>query len=149
MADVSEIDLQSLVGVPVGGDTVSVVASDVGAWKSLTNFVVDYEDVSDYWRPKWKKRSMFADAVAKAREWFQKQGAIFPVIGNNPFPDDAIEVRTYPRTYQVVFLFKRAVAGKPLECAVSYPLSTDMVGWLNATNRWPRGDFGPGSAALN
>lgn len=123
---------------PVGGDTVSVVASDVGAWKSLTNFVVDYEDVSDYWRPKIKKRPIFADAVAKARDWFEKRGAVFPVIGDNPFADDAIEVRTYPRTYQVVFLFKRSVAGKPLECGVPYALSTDMVGWLKTTGRWPK-----------
>ena len=130
---------------PVGGDTVSVVADDVGLWKSLTNFVVDYEDVSDYWRPKIRKRPIFADAVAKAKEFFERAGAIFPVVGSNPFPDDAIEVRTYPRTYQVVFLFRRFVAGKPLECGVPYPLTTDMVGWLKATGRWPKSD----TAALN
>ena len=123
---------------PVGGATVSVVASDIGLWKSLTNFVVDYEDVSDYWRPKWKKRPIFADAVAKAREFFEKHGAILPVIGGNPFSDDAIEIRTYPRTYQVVFFFRRSVAGKSLECGVPYPLTTDMVGWLKATGRWPK-----------
>jgi hypothetical protein len=122
---------------PVGGDTVSVVASDVGMWKSLTNFVVDYEDVSDYWRPKIKQRPIFADAVAKAREFFEKAGAIFP-NSSRPFPDDAIEVRTYPRTYQVVFFFKRSVAGKPLECGVPYPMTTDMVGWLKTTGRWPK-----------
>jgi hypothetical protein len=122
---------------PVGGDTVSVVASDVGLWKSLTNFVVDYEDVSDYWRPKIKKRSIFADAVAKARDWFEKAGAIFP-NASRPFPDDAIEVRTYPRTYRVAFFFKRAVAGVPRECVIEYPLSADMVGWLKTTGRWPK-----------
>jgi hypothetical protein len=122
---------------PVGGDTVSVVADDIGLWKSLTNFVVDYEDVSDYWRPKWKKRSIFADAVAKAKEWFDKQGAIFPNT-SRPFADDAIEVRTYPRTYKVAFFFKRAVAGTPRECGIEYPLTTDMVGWLKATGRWPK-----------
>lgn len=126
---------------PAGGDTVSVVASDIGAWKSLTNFVVDYEDVSDYWRPKIKKRPIFDDAVAKAREFFEKRGAIFPVIGSNPFSDDAIEIRTYPRTYQVVFFFRRSVAGKPLECGVPYPLTADMVGWLKATGRWPKSAF--------
>ena len=125
---------QMLSVAPAGGDTVSVVASDIGMWKSLTNFVVDYEDVSDYWRPKIKKRPIFADAEAKAKEWFAKHGAMFPVI----FSDDAIEIRTYPRTYQVVFFFKRTVAGKPLECGVPYPLTTDMVGWLKATGRWPK-----------
>jgi hypothetical protein len=122
---------------PVGGDTVSVVASDVGLWKSLTNFVVDYEDVSDYWRPKIKKRSIFADAVAKARDWFEKAGAIFP-NASRPFADDAIEVRTYPRTYRVAFFFKRSVAGVPRECVIEYPLSADMVGWLKTTGRWPK-----------
>ena len=130
---------------PAGGDTVSVVADDIGMWKGLTNFVVDYEDVSDYWRPETRKRSIFADAVAKAVEFFEKRGAIFPVIGSCPFPDDAIEVRTYPRTYKVVFFFKRSVAGKPLECGIEYPLTTDMVGWLKATRRWPKSD----AAALN
>lgn len=128
---------QILDRAPVGGDTVSVVASDIGTWKSLTNFVVDYEDVSDYWRPKIKKRSIFEDAVAKARQWFEERGAIF-LHNTRPFPDDAIEVRTYPRTYQVVFFFKRSVAGTPLECCIPYPLSTDMVGWLKATGRWPK-----------
>ena len=122
---------------PVGGDTVSVVASDVGLWKSLTNFVVDYEDVSDYWRPKIKKRSIFADAVAKAMDWFEKEGAIFPNT-SCPFADDAIEVRTYPRTYRVAFFFKRSVAGVPRECVIEYPLSADMVGWLKTTGRWPK-----------
>jgi hypothetical protein len=123
---------------PAGGDTVSEVARDIGLWKSLTNFVVDYEDVSDYWRPKTKQRPIFADAVAKAKTWFEERGAIFPVMGDKPFPDDAIEIRTYPRTYQVVFFFKRSVAGKPLECGIPYPLNTDMVGWLKATGRWPK-----------
>jgi hypothetical protein len=122
---------------PVGGDTVSAVASDIAAWKSLTNFVVDYEDVSDYWRPKIKKRSIFADAVAKAKEFFEKAGAIFPNT-SRPFADDAIEVRTYPRTYRVAFFFKRAVAGVPRECVIEYPLSADMVGWLKTTGRWPK-----------
>jgi hypothetical protein len=122
---------------PVGGDTVSTVASDIAAWKSLTNFVVDYEDVSDYWRPKIKKRSIFADAVAKAKEFFEKAGAIFPNT-SRPFSDDAIEVRTYPRTYRVAFFFKRAVAGVPRECVIEYPLSADMVGWLKTTGRWPK-----------
>lgn len=130
---------------PVGGDVVSVVASDVGLWKSLSNFVVDYEDVSDYWRPKWKKRSIFDDAVAKAKEWFTKQGAIFP-NSSRPFPDDAIEVRTYPRTYKVAFFFKRSVAGVPRECVIEYPLSADMVGWLKTTGRWPKA---PTEGALN
>lgn len=129
---------------PVGGDTVSEVASDIGLWKSLTNFLVAYEDVSDYWRPKIRQRPIFADAVAKAKKWFEDQGAIFPNT-SRPFQDDAIEIRTYPRTYQVVFLFKRSVAGKPLECGVPYPLSTDMVGWLKATGRWPK----TAEAALN
>jgi hypothetical protein len=129
---------------PVGGDTVSVIADDIGLWKSLTNFVVDYEDVSDYWRPKIKKRSIFADAVAKAKQWFDRQGAIFPNT-SRPFPDDAIEVRAYPRTYRVAFFFKRAVAGVPRECVIEYPLTTDMVGWLKATDRWPKS----GAAALN
>ena len=129
---------------PVGGDVVSEVASDLSTWKSLTNFVVDYEDVSDYWRPKIKKRSIFAAAVAKAREWFDKQGAIFP-NSSRPFSDDAIEIRTYPRTYKVVFFFKRAVAGQPRECAIEYPLTADMVGWLKTTGRWPKSE----TAALN
>ena len=122
---------------PAGGDTVSEVASDIALWKSLTNFVVDYEDVSDYWRPKIKKRSIFADAVAKAREFFEKAGAIFPNT-SRPFADDAIEIRTYPRTYRVAFFFQRAVAGVPIECVIEYPLSTDMVGWLKTTGRWPK-----------
>ena len=122
---------------PVGGDTVSEVASDIGLWKGLTNFVVAYEDVSDYWRPKIRQRSIFADAVAKAKKFFEDHGAIFPNT-SRPFQDDAIEIRTSPRTYQVVFLFKRSVAGKPLECGVPYPLTTDMVGWLKTTGRWPK-----------
>ena len=128
---------------PVGGDTFSVVAPDVGLWKSLTNFLVEYEDVSDYWRPRTRKRPIFDDAVAKAKAFFEKEwGAIFPVMGSRPFPDDAIEIRTYPRTYKVAFLFKRAVAGVPRECAIEYPLTTDMVGWLKATGRWPKSPEG-------
>lgn len=122
---------------PVGGDTVSEVASDVGLWKSLTNFVVDYEDVSDYWRPKIKQRPIFADAVVKAKEFFEKAGAIF-LNTSRPFADDAIEIRAYPRTYRVAFFFKRAVAGVPRECVIEYPLSADMVGWLKTTGRWPK-----------
>jgi hypothetical protein len=69
--------------------------------------------------------------------WFEKAGAIFP-NASRPFPDDAIEVRTYPRTYRVAFFFKRAVAGVPRECVIEYPLSADMVGWLKTTGRWPK-----------
>jgi hypothetical protein len=75
--------------------------------------------------------------VAKARDWFEKAGAIFP-NASRPFADDAIEVRTYPRTYRVAFFFKRAVAGVPRECVIEYPLSADMVGWLKTTGRWPK-----------
>jgi hypothetical protein len=136
---------QILNHAPVGGDTVSVAASDVGLWKSLTNFVVAYEDVSDYWRPKIKSRPIFVDAMAKARQWFEERGAIFP-NSSRPFQDDAIEVRTYPRTYRVAFFFKRAIAGEPKECVIEYPLTTDMVGWLKATGRWPKT---PSEGALN
>lgn len=124
-------------GAPVGGDTFSVVVPDIGLWKSLTNFTAEYEDVSDYWRPKKKLRPIFADAVAHAKEHFEKKGAIF---GNTsrPFPDDAIEIRLYPRTYRVAFLFMRSIAGEPHRYAMEYPLTTDMVGWLKATGRWPK-----------
>ena len=120
-----------LLPQPVGGDATYYV-DDLSKWKALTNFVVDYEDTSDYWRPRLKKRSIFMDAVAKATEFFASLGALAPIA----FADDAIEVHAHPKTRQVVFLFKRAVAGVPKECAVPYPLTPDMVGWLKATGRW-------------
>lgn len=116
---------------PVGGDATFYV-DDLAKWKSLTNFVVDYEDTSDYWRPRIKKRSIFMDAVAKAIDYFDKAGCLHPII----FTDDAIEVHAHPKTYRVVFLFKRSVAGSPKECAVDYPLTPPMIGWLKATDRW-------------
>lgn len=122
---------EDLAPKPVGGDAFFYV-DDLAKWKALTNFLVDYEDVSDYWRPKWRKRSIFMDAVAKAAEWFEKNGALAPIR----FADDAIEIHVHPKTYVVAFLFKRAVAGKPLECAQTYNLTPDMVGWLKATGRW-------------
>ena len=122
---------EDLAPKPVGGDAFFYI-DDLSKWQSLTNFLVDYEDVSDYWRPKWRKRSIFMDAVAKASEWFEKSGALAPIR----FADDAIEIHVHPKTYVVAFLFKRAVAGKPLECAQTYNLTPDMVGWLKATGRW-------------
>ena len=126
-----EAAVADLAPKPVGGDGVFYV-DDLSKWKSLTNFHVDYEDTSDYWRPRMRKRSIFMDAVAKAAEFFEKQGALAPIV----FPDDAIQVHAHPKTHTVVFLFKRAVAGKPLECAQTYELTPDMVGWLKATGRW-------------
>ena len=98
----------------------------------MTNFQVSYEDVSDYYRPRIKKRSIFMDAVAKAMEFFAKAGALAPIA----FSDDAIEIHVHPKTHTVAFLFKRAVAGTPMECAETYDLSPDMVGWLKTTGRW-------------
>ena len=122
---------QIAVRQPVGGDA-TFYRDDLGTWKALTNFVVDYEDASDYWRPRIKKRSMFMDAVAKASEFFAKAGALHPIS----FSDDAIEVHVHPKAHQVAFLFKRAIAGVRMECAYSYPLSPSAVGWLKATGRW-------------
>lgn len=116
---------------PAGGDAVFHVA-DLALWKSLTNFVVDYEDTSDYWRPRIRKRPIFLDAVAKAIAFFEKEGALAPIA----FADDAIAVHCHPKTHTVVFLFKRSVAGTAKECAVEYPLTPAMIGWLRATERW-------------
>lgn len=118
---------------PAGGDTMAWV-DDLAKWKSLSLFTETYIDTSDPYRHVERQRPIFADAVAKATEWFKERGALFPIV----FPDDAIEVRVYPRTYQVVFFFRRAIAGTaPRECGIPYMLSNDQVGWLKATNRWP------------
>ena len=130
-ASLFETAVEDLAPKPVGGDAFFYV-DDLDRWKSLTNFTVSYEDVSDYWRPRIKQRSIFMDAVAKAAEFFEKKGALAPIR----FADDAIEIHVHPKTHTVAFLFKRAVAGKPLECAQTYELTPDMVGWLKATGRW-------------
>jgi hypothetical protein len=121
---------------PVGGDTV-FVKQDIADWKNWIHFQTEYEDVSDYWRPKKAFRSFYEDSIVKAKSFFESKGAIFPVFGRT-FQDDAIEVQLYPRTYKVVFLIRRAVAGEMHECAVPHPLSADMVGWLKTTGRWPK-----------
>lgn len=130
-----EVPVEKLVAdlgpKPVGGDAFYYV-DDLAKWKALTNFQVSYEDTSDYWRPRIKKRSIFMDAVAKAMDFFAKAGAMHPIA----FADDAIEIHVHPKTHTVAFLFKRHVAGVPLECAETYQLSPDMVGWLKATGRW-------------
>jgi hypothetical protein len=130
-ASLFETAVEDLAPKPVGGDVFFYV-DNLDKWKSLTNFTVSYEDVSDYWRPRIKQRSIFMDAVAKAAEYFEKKGALAPIR----FSDDAIEIHVHPKTYAVVFLFKRAVAGRPLECEKTYELTPDMVGWLKATGRW-------------
>lgn len=116
---------------PVGGDAVFFV-EDVAKWKALTNFVVDYEDTSDYWRPRIRQRSMFLDAYANACAYFRSKGALEPIV----IPDDAIEVHAHPKTHCVAFLFKRSVAGALHEWAKEYPLTPPMIGWLKATGRW-------------
>jgi hypothetical protein len=116
---------------PVGGDAVYYVDS-VRRWRELTNFTVAYEDTSDYWRPKIKQRSMYMDALAKAQAFFRRLGALEPIV----VPEDAVEVHVHPKTHQVVFVFRRAVAGATHECAVPYPMTPPMVGWLKATGRW-------------
>ena len=121
---------------PVGGDIV-FIPQDVADWKNWIHFQTKYEDVSDYWRPKEKYRSFYEDSIAKAKVFFEAKGAIFAVFGK-PFQDDAIDVQLYPRTYRVVFTIKREIAGVPRECSIPHPLTTDMVGWLKATGRWPK-----------
>ena len=130
-ASLFETAIEDLAPKPVGGDVFFYV-DDLEKWKSLTNFAVDYEDVSDYWRPRIRQRSIFMDAIAKAAEYFEKRGALAPIR----FSDDAIEIHVHPKTHMLAFLFKRAVAGKPLECAETYQLTPDMVGFLKATGRW-------------
>jgi hypothetical protein len=130
-ASLFETAVEDLAPKPVGGDAHFYI-DDLSKWQSLTNFLISYEDVSDYWRPRIKQRSIFMDAVAKAAEFFEKKGALAPIR----FADDAIEIHVHPKTHTVAFLFKRAVAGRPLECAQTYELTPDMVGWLKATGRW-------------
>jgi hypothetical protein len=130
-ASLFQTAVEDLAPKPVGGDVFFYV-DDLEKWKSLTNFAVEYEDTSDYWRPRIRQRSIFMDAVSKAAEYFEKNGALAPIR----FSDDAIEIHVHPKTHTVAFLFKRAVAGRPLECAQTYELTPDMVGWLKATGRW-------------
>lgn len=118
---------------PAGGD-IHYVTDDLQKWKSLANFLVPYIEVQP-WKDVEKRRPIFDDAVAKATEWFRERGALEPIR----FPDNAIEVHLHPLSHQVVFFFKRVIGGSgEKECGIPYMLSNDQVGWLKATNRWPK-----------
>lgn len=119
---------------PAGGD-IHYIVDDLAKWKSLGNFLVPYIDASNPWKEVERQRPIFDDAVAKATDWFQKNGALLPIR----FPDSAIEVHLHPNTHQVVFFFKRGIGGLgKKECGVPYMLPNDQVGWMKATGRWPK-----------
>ena len=124
---------------PAGGDTQSWI-EPIAKWRDLTEFVVPYIDTSSPWQDVERQRPIFVDAMEKAGQWFGERGGPAPMT----ITDDAIEVRLYPKTKQIVFFVTgmiRDARGTGLmirkECGIPYMLTRDQVGFLKATNRWP------------
>lgn len=112
----------------------------VAKYRDLDNIRVPYEfmDGKQFKSPKVISRPMYEDAVARAREAFEAQGAIF---GNFrlelSFPEDAILVQEIPSTGQVEFIFVRRVADQEMFVRIPpYTLPPPVIGWLKATDRW-------------
>jgi hypothetical protein len=128
--------------VPCGGDEVFFV-EPIGRWRDdLRQFTVPFEDPRNAFAPVLQL-PIFQDACEKAGNYFADRGALWPVR----ITEDSMEIHLHPYsldmfgrlTPQVVFLFKKEIAGKKIECGVPYMLSQEQVGFLKATGRWPNG----------
>lgn len=109
-------------------------------YKELDNVRVPYETTTgkQFKVPVIISRPIYEDAVCRAREAFEAEGAIF---GNArvtlSFPEDAILVQEYPTEGQVEFIFVRKVADKEMFVRIPpYTLPPPVIGWLKATDRW-------------
>ena len=105
-------------------------------WMELIHVTVPYEfhPYGPCSKLETELRPIFLDAMERAKAAFVEAGAMLPVL----IGEDAIRVYEFPRQAQVMFVFYRQVAGKPLEFSRTYDLTPDVVGWLVTTNRWQR-----------
>lgn len=104
-------------------------------YRDLDNLRVPYEMMTgkQFKSPVVVSRSIYEDAVERARSAFLEQGALVPIV----FSEDAILVQEYPSEGMVEFIFARRIAGEEMFVRIPpYTLPPDLIGWLKATDRW-------------